>query len=91
MFLKDVVFERMEIVKEKDAVRIYFSEKIKPGLGQLRIEFNGQINENLNSFYKTRCMNRNGVSSYAAATQFEVFFFLLTFKLEIVRTENNFI
>jgi aminopeptidase 2 len=65
-------FDRIQVVKEKDTVKIFFSEDIKTGRGKLTIEFSGQLNENLNGFYKTRCMNRNGTMGYAAVTQFEV-------------------
>jgi len=65
-------FKRIEVVKEKDTVKIFFPEDLPKCLGNLRIEFSGNLNENLNGFYKTRCMNRNGNIGYAAVTQFEV-------------------
>lgn len=39
--------------------------------GKLTIEFNGEINESSNGFYKTKCLWRDGTVRYAAATQFE--------------------
>ena len=65
-------FNKVQVIKEKDTIRIFFSKELAPGCGKLRIEFSGKLNENLNGFYKTRCLNRHGVLGHAAVTQFEV-------------------
>jgi len=61
----------MEILKKDELVRFYFEKKLN-GTGKLYIEFHGFLNESLQGFYKTKCLNRNGLVEYAACTQFEV-------------------
>ncbi len=59
------------MLKRVGLVRFYFNKKLH-GKGKLSIEFHGFLNESLQGFYKTKCLNRNGFVEYAACTQFEV-------------------
>ena len=58
--------------KQNESVRLYFETKLEKGTGQIRIDYQGSLNENLQGFYKTRCINRDLTRGYAAMTQFEV-------------------
>jgi hypothetical protein len=60
--------------KANESVRIYFGKRIEAGLGRIKLEYSGSLNENSQGFYKTGCINRDLSRGYAAVTQFEVFF-----------------
>jgi hypothetical protein len=69
------MFDRFEVVEINESVKIYFSQKVSPSFGVLKIKFDGTLNENSTGFYKTRCSLRDGSTGFAAVTQFEVFIF----------------
>lgn len=58
--------------KQNESVRLYFKSIIEPGNGRLQIDYVGTLNDNLQGFYKTRCINKDLSRGLAAVTQFEV-------------------
>ncbi len=69
---KENPFDRIETNKRNESVRIHFKNTFPIGIGKLQIEYIGILNENLQGFYKTKCLNRDATMGYAAVTQFEV-------------------
>jgi hypothetical protein len=67
-----VLVKKFDLNKENETVLIYFTRKLDTGSGKLHIEFEGVLNQNLQGFYITKCMNRQGVIENAACSQFEV-------------------
>lgn len=57
--------------KRNESVRLYFESVIQKGTGKIKIDYTGNLNENLQGFYKTRCIQRDLTRGYAAMTQFE--------------------
>lgn len=71
-FIVEYRFERIETNQVNESIRIYFDQSIKPGSGALSIDFDGELNQNLSGFYRSKCTSRDGKLETAAVTQFEV-------------------
>lgn len=71
-FSKEINYSKLKTIKNSESVEIYFSQKLPSGRNYLKIKFDGVLNDNLDGFYKTKCLNRNGENCIAAVTQFEV-------------------
>src|SRR5215813_12012346 len=51
--------------------RIAFPSTLAPGTWRLRLAFTGILNDKLRGFYRSQYKDKNGVSHFMAATQFE--------------------
>jgi len=71
---RDLLVKNFDINKENETVLIYLTRNLQIGSGKLLIEFEGVLNQNLQGFYITKCMNRQGIIENAACSQFEVLF-----------------
>ena len=56
--------------KEDETATIEFASPLKPGTGQLHMNFTGELNDKLKGFYRSKYV-LDGEERYAAVTQFE--------------------
>ncbi len=61
--------KKISFNKKKETVTFHFGRKLS-GSANLKIEYDGKINDKMHGFYRTS-YSVNGVSKYGAATQFE--------------------
>lgn len=58
--IKEISYDRIVKLEQEEILIIYFKNKISSETGKLTIEFDGVLNETLQGFYKTKCVNRDG-------------------------------
>ena len=62
---------KIELSKENEVATIMFANELELGPGQLKLEFTGHINDQLQGCYRSRYTAPNGEQRYGLACQFE--------------------
>lgn len=58
--------------KENETVTFKFGETLKQGSGQLHLVFDGELNDKMKGFYRSKYTTPDKEERYCAVTQFEV-------------------
>ncbi len=59
------------LAKESEQAKLSFDQPLKPGQYELRISFNGALNDKLRGFYRSTYKDDHGIKQPLAATQME--------------------
>lgn len=63
--------KNIEFSTENETATVTFEKELPVGEGQLNFIFNGELNDKMKGFYRSKYFNSNGEERYAGVTQFE--------------------
>ncbi|XP_066305336.1 puromycin-sensitive aminopeptidase-like [Branchiostoma lanceolatum] len=68
---KDMATSDIQFNKENETVTLSFPSALPTGAGELTLEFEGELNDKMKGFYRSKYTSPDGLDRFCAVTQFE--------------------
>ncbi|XP_078702253.1 puromycin-sensitive aminopeptidase-like isoform X2 [Branchiostoma floridae x Branchiostoma belcheri] len=68
---KDLATSEIQFNKENETVTLHFPSALPTGAGELTLEFEGELNDKMKGFYRSKYTSPDGQDRFCAVTQFE--------------------
>uniref|UniRef100_A0A915HUV1 Aminopeptidase N-like N-terminal domain-containing protein n=1 Tax=Romanomermis culicivorax TaxID=13658 RepID=A0A915HUV1_ROMCU len=62
----------VDLNEKEECVTLRFPKEVRPGLAHLHVTYDGNLNDKMKGFYRSKYTNINSEDDYMATTQFEV-------------------